>query len=816
MKYFILAPLVLCCAGLTVAQEVEDRAIYEGVGVGRTPSAFSAFSITADRRPRVMFRGHTFESELKARNDSSVLWEPDRQVRLSYRWLRRDGTPIPGLERNFEIGEPVAPGSTIELQVKVEPPERVGLYRLQWDMRHWDLGWFSQWNKVVAPAPIVLVLPPRGNLVAAIIPIFAAVCGLVLVWIVTRRKSSGELAETVAFADLAWCFVSLISKPYLLFEELSIFHFPVAGWLSLSHVAIVLLTLLLLPQRVRPVLSWAVVALGSLAIWADLLHFRFFGSVISAPALLALGQAGDLGEVVTELAENRDWVLFLDLVVALPLVVVLRRKAPPSAPRLRRIRQLASVLLAGLVITSAIVAWSASDPVLGNKKGAKLGTLKSVRRYGLYGFRLQDLAYQARRHLSRRSISDAELADTLEWFEKRSLAYAPGPWFGAASGMNLLLIQVESMQQFVLDFSIAGQEITPNLNRLKGSAVAFAAIQDQTGSGRSSAGEFTSLTSIIPVADSVAFQYSSNDYVTPATVLRQQGYSSLASVPFRRSFWNRHLTHPAYGFDDGLYAEEFEPGERVGWGLNDREFFRQIMPHIEQIPRPFVVWLTTLSLHYPYSEFPESLKSLSLGNLEGTALGNYLHAMNLFDRAFGELVEGLRAAGLLEQTVIALWGDHDARLVSKHKTHQGIQLSRVWPEWYLFDRVPFIIWMPGDQGPRGTNDVSAGQIDIAPTLLSLMGVDPSGYAFLGRDLLSEPAYQPIVHPSGEWTDGRYLWVSAERRQTRSCWDLETRARVSNQLCRPGEQAASRQLEISDRMLLNDLQGRISKLLQTRP
>ncbi len=815
MKYSVLAHLLLFCAGATVAQEAEDRAVNWGAGVGRTPPPFSAFSITTDKRPRVMFRRQVFDTDLEARNDSSVPWEPGHGVSLSYRWLSQDGEAIPGLERNFEIGDSVAPGGTIELQVQVEPPENAGLYRLQWDMRHADLGWFSQWNEGPAPASAVLVLPPRGHILAAIIPMFTALFGLASIWIVARRESSGGLVDSVAFADLAWCFFSLISKPYLLFEELSISHFPVAGWLSIGHVAIVFLTLLFLPQRIRPVLTWMVVAFGSLSIWADLLHYRFFGDIISTPALLAIGQAGELGEVVTELAESRDWALFLDLLVAIPLVVILVKKAPPSPTRLRRIRQLALVPLAGVVVTSASVAWRESDPGFDTISGPELKTVESVGKSGLYGFRLQDMLYQTQRHLFRRSIVETELAGTLEWFEERAAGYAPGSSFGVARGMNLLLIQVEAMQQFVLDFTIDGQEITPNLNRLKGSAVAFTAVQDQTGKGRSSAGEFVALTSIIPVADSVAFQYPSNEYVTPATVLRQHGYSTLASVPYRRSFWNRHLTHPAYGFADGLYVEDFELGERVGWGLNDREFFRQIVPHIERMPRPFVVWLTTLSLHYPYSNFPDSLKSLSMGDLEGTALGNYLHGMNLFDRAFGELIESLLAADLLEQTVIALWGDHDSRLVSRNQTTQGIQLSESWPEWYLFDRVPFMIWVPGEEGPRGTDTVPAGQIDFAPTLLSLMGIDPSGYPFLGRDLLSEPIDRPVVHPGGSWIDGRHLWVRGGKR-TAGCWDLDTRKRVSSQFCQPGIQEAASQLEISDRLLLNDLQGRISKLLQTPP
>jgi lipoteichoic acid synthase len=815
MKYSVLAPLLLFCAGASLSQEVKDRDEYWGAGVGRTPPAFSAFSITTGKEPRVMFSGQVFESDIEARNDSSVPWEPAQGVSLSYRWMSRDGDAVPGLEQNFEIGESVAPGGAVELRVRVRSPEKAGLYRLQWDMRHSDLGWFSQWTNVPAPASLVLVLPPRGPLIAAIIPIFTALFGLVLVWISARRPKSGWLIDSVALTDLAWCFSSLISKPYLLFEELSISHFPVAGWLSIGHVAIVLLALLFLPQRVRPVLSWIVVGLGSLSIWADLLHYRFFGDLISTPALLAVRQTGELGEVVTELAKSRDWVLFLDLFVAIPLVVTLVKKAPRSTPWLRRVRQLSLVLLAGVVITSASVAWRRSDPGFGTISGPELKTVESVGEYGLYGFRLQDLFYQTRRHLSRRSITEPELAGTLEWFEERAAAYAPGSSFGVARGMNLLLIQVEAMQQFVLDFTIDGQEITPNLNRLKGSAVAFTAVQDQTGKGRSSAGEFVALTSIIPVVDSVAFQYPGNEYVTPATVLLQHGYSTLASVPYRRSFWNRHLTHPAFGFADGLYVEEFELGEKVGWGLNDREFFRQMVPHIEQMPRPFLVWLTTLSLHYPYSNFPDSLKSLSMGDLEGTALGNYLHGMSLFDRAFGELVESLQATGLLEQTVIALWGDHDSRLVSRDQTTEGIQLSESWPEWYLFDRVPFLIWVPGDVGPRGTDAVTAGQLDIAPTLLSLMGIDPSGYPFMGRDLLSEPIDRPVVHPDGSWIDGRHLQVKGGKR-TSGCWDLETRKRVSDLLCQPGVQEAASQLEISDRLLLKNLQGRISKLLQAPP
>jgi len=795
------------------AQEVENPAVDDAISVGRGSSAYTAFSITAGQMPRFVSRGHLVEVVVEVRNQSSIPWSPGQGVSLSYRWRTAGGERIPLPSPDFEVTEWVPAGGTVEIEVWIEPPDEVGLYRLQWDMWQAEIGWFSRWNRIPEPESWVLLVPPRGLLIASILPLLVAVSGIVMVWRVVRPGSSEWLVDGVAFADVAWCFASLVSKPYLLYEELSVAQFPVAGWLSTGHVAIVCLVLLFLPRRVRPVFSWLAVGLVSLAIWADLLHFRFFGDIISTPALLAIGQSGDLGDVVIELAEGRDWALFVDLLAAIPLVVMLLRMGFPATLRLPRIRQLATVTLAGVVATSIWVAWRTSDPDFGSTRGPKLKTVKSVGEYGLYGFRLQDLFYQARRHLSRRSITDEELTGILAWFEKRAGTYTPGPWFGAASGMNLLLIQVEAMQQFVVDYRFEGQEITPNLNRLKGSAVVFTAVQDQTGKGRSAAGEFVALTSIIPVAESVAYQFPSNEYVTPATVLRQRGYTTLASIPYRRSFWNRHLTHPAYGFDEGLYLEDFERGRRVGWGLNDREFLRQIVPHIEQMPRPFVVWLTTLSLHYPYSKFPGSLKSLSLGSLEGTALGNYLHGMNLFDRAFGELIESLRVAGLMEETVIALWGDHDSRLVTREQTIPGIELARSWPEWHLHDRVPFMVWVPGEEGPRGSYEIAAGQTDLTPTLLSLMGIDPSDYAFVGRDLLSEPTHRPIVHPGGTWTDGRNLWTTRSNRPAGRCWNLEKGWKVSRELCQPGLLEAAKQLEISDRLLLHDLQGRISSLLQ---
>ena len=85
-----------------------------------------------------------------------------------------------------------------------------------------------------------------------------------------------------------------------------------------------------------------------------------------------------------------------------------------------------------------------------------------------------------------------------------------------------------------------------------------------------------------------------------------------------------------------------------------------MVPRLEQLPRPFAAWLITLSLHHPFDDFPGRHKVLSLGALEGTPFGNYLHTMRFFDTALEEFRASLARAGLLDDTMLVVFGDHDA------------------------------------------------------------------------------------------------------------------------------------------------------------
>ena len=350
-------------------------------------------------------------------------------------------------------------------------------------------------------------------------------------------------------------------------------------------------------------------------------------------------------------------------------------------------------------------------------------TRLAVENLGLYGFQLQDLMGRMRRSWLLPTLSAQEVDAAVAWFEARSaLRSGAGPHFGAAAGRNLLVVQAEALQRFVIGLEIEGREITPRLNSLLDSALFFSRVQDQTDQGRSSAADFVNLTSLLPVGESVAYDYPSNSYTTFAGVLAERGYATLSAIPFRRSFWNRHVTMPSYGFQTTLFGPDFEPGERIGWGLNDRDFLLQMLERLPGLPRPFCAFLMPLSLHYPYGHFPQELKRIDLGRWEGTALGNYLHGMNFFDRAVGELLDGLERSGLLAETLVVVWGDHGSGLQRPETRDLAERFFGGFERLHRFrlDRVPVIVLAPGADIPRGEIQRVAGQVDLAPTLLALL------------------------------------------------------------------------------------------------
>jgi phosphoglycerol transferase MdoB-like AlkP superfamily enzyme len=763
-----------------------------------------AFSIIRGRVPRILAAGAEVRVKLELGNEGRRVWRADGSFAVSYHWLDQDGTIVDWEGRRTRFPRQVGPGDTVEIDALLVAPQHPGSYRLQWDIVEEGVCWFSQRASVPPPADAVRVVSdPISD------PRWWALFSLLAAAVAVAATAGGSRRWAVLFAvgDVLWCFGALTVKQSIVLTAAG-FPATAGGWLMIcGGAAACLLAVEALPERFRGWARWGLAAGATCVLWVDAVHLRFFGDLPSPAELLSVGQLGRVEASIRSLLEPGDIWFWLDLIAGVVLVL--------TAARLRRLvhprRRVVIVALGVIVLAGAVagVRFAVTQPGLYRQVFRRVMVAREV---GVLNLQAVELGGSLKHRLLASELSPEALAETTRWFVERApLRAGVGEFFGAAEGANLVMVQVESLQGFVIGLEIEGREVTPFLNRWRQEALWFSNVTDQTGSGRSADSELATQVSLLPPSGgAAAFRFAGNDFIGLAEVLAEHDYHTVSAVPYDGSFWNRRRMHPAYGFQRSRFVDDFGTGESIGWGLNDRDFLAQMADRLATAERPFAAYLLTLSLHHPFAGFPEHLKELEIGHWEGTPFGNFLHTMKFFDRALAGFVADLERDGLAGSTVIAIWGDHDAGFDWRSEIAEVMGATFDPAGWYLSQEVLLVIKVPGAPELKGERPVAAGHVDVAPTLLALLGVDPAPYAFVGRNLLGEPGDTPVVGEYGCWRDARHLFLQGDGTLADGrCLDVATLVNAPPSECAEAFAEALRTAEISSLVLEHDLQQRIS-------
>ena len=764
-------------------------------------AATHAFSFLRVATPRVLRSGGHRSAGVVVRNDGTRTWPGDGSVSLSHHWLAADGEVEVWEGRRTPVTRAVEPAGSIALDVVVTAPDSTGRLDLQWDMVDEGVCWFSEREGSPEPTVAVLVIPAvvvNPFLWSVVVAMAAAVAATL------RRRS--RLIGGWAGADVLWCCTAMVLKQGWVLAGAGLSFSAAGWWLSCAAATVIGLALLVVPVRFRPWVAWGTGFLVTAILFADIIHERFFGDLLSLAALHSASQIGQVGASVRSLLQPGDLWFWADL----PVVIVLFWAVSPVRTGRFRRRRLTAVLLGIVAVVSAAFGVFAL-------RGAEASfrqvfhTTQLACRVGVLNLHAMDLGRTVAGGVFRRGLDDDEILQVKRFFDDRRESRAgSGPFFGAARGRNLVMIQVESLQAFVIGFRVGGLEVTPFLNSFAAQNIFFPNVTDQTEEGRSSDSELSTQVSLLPPdRGAAAFLHADNHFTGLASALAERGYETVSAVPFEGSFWNRRTTHPAYGYARSLFAEDFGPGEEIGWGLNDRAFLSQAGVLLAELPEPWCAYLLTLGLHHPFDGFPEHLKRLDLGEWEGTPFGNYLHTMHHFDHALADFVADLDGEGLLDRTVIALWGDHDAGFEWRSEIAAAMGFSHDSIGWYLSQQVPLVIRVPGLAGPAGPLTLPAGHADVAPTLLALLAVDPTPFAFTGRNLLGSPGSGPVVGEYRCWRDGTHLYLRrGPRLADGECIELQSMRQVGVEACAKSFDEARREVEVSGLVLGYDLQSRL--------
>lgn len=307
-----------------------------------------------------------------------------------------------------------------------------------------------------------------------------------------------------------------------------------------------------------------------------------------------------------------------------------------------------------------------------------------------------------------------------------------------ANGKNLIVIQVEAYQNFLIGAEYNGQELSPNLNKLlQKDTLYFDHYYSNIGKGNTADAEFSTLNSLYPVIDREAYSlYETNTFNGLPWLLKEQGYSTFAVHGYEGSFWNRENAYPYQGIDEYYSLEDLEQDEIIGLGVGDKSMFRQTVEIIKQQKNPYFSFLITLTNHHPFLLEEEKKGITLLPEHENTKFGSYLETAYYTDQAIGEFIEELKEAGEYENTVIALYGDHHGLNCTMDGNEEIV--SEYLGKPYTYDemlKVPLIIHVPGS-GVKETITTLGGQIDFLPTIANLMGLEYEQPYVLGQDLVN--------------------------------------------------------------------------------
>lgn len=338
------------------------------------------------------------------------------------------------------------------------------------------------------------------------------------------------------------------------------------------------------------------------------------------------------------------------------------------------------------------------------------------------------------------------LEDSMDWIANKdntkSTTEKNDMYWGIGHGKNVLVIQVEALQNFVLNATYNGQVLTPNLNAfLKDDCLQFTNHYYQVGGGNTADAEFTVNNSLYPPEKEAAYEkYTDNDYYGLPFLLKDNGYTGAYAYHGNNgAFWNRETAYPYQGFDDFISREDMPSLPTMGSmeGVTDSALFERIVYDMQYTyTSPYYIFAVTISSHHPF-EIPAEMATLRLKDEDvGTLGGNYLQSVHYFDQCFGELVQNMKQAGLWDDTIIVLYGDHMALpcYTEEYVTfmEQNFMPKDVSYNYVEHFRVPFLMRVPGFGSE--THSIANGHIDIAPTLLHILGISNDRSIMLGQDL----------------------------------------------------------------------------------
>lgn len=332
---------------------------------------------------------------------------------------------------------------------------------------------------------------------------------------------------------------------------------------------------------------------------------------------------------------------------------------------------------------------------------------------------------------------------------------------GMFKGKNLIFILAEGFNEIAVD-----EERTPTLYKMINGGFKFNNFYSPVFLS-TTGGEFQATTGLIPTQEILSIWKSQSPTISYAlgNSFSKIGYNVQSYHDWTYSYYKRNVTMKTLGFNNYTgCGNGLENKMDCSWLPYDTDMIDVTADDYLTKDGNFVTYYVTVSGHSPYNsgdkvakKYYDSVKDLNYSK----EVKYYLAAQMELDSMLEELLTKLEETNHLDDTVIALVGDHYPYTLS---TEQVNEVSSYKKDSIVeINHSNFIIWSNSIEEPIEVDKVGS-QIDVLPTLLNLFGIEYDSRLILGKDILSD-SEGIAIFSNRSWTTDYGTYNSSTKKFT---------------------------------------------------
>ena len=555
------------------------------------------------------------------------------------------------------------------------------------------------------------------------------------------QKISTKIISTKLFIILTAIIILL--KTILLYKTSIFANTPITFnciYITIIFISILCIIPMLLKNKARFIITITINLLTSILLCINEIYYSYATNLVSISQISNLQYGKEISAALPNLVHIRQLLYFIDIIL---LLILLATKIVKISKNEKN-NKIISIIYTIVVIIISSISLPKSIHQARNYQYNKVLQVKEV---GIYGYHYLDISNNLNmkknvKYKTKESMLKEYNNLKMQYSENYQLQYN---FNEIAKDKNVIMLQLESIQNFLVNRQINGYEITPNLNKFLKDNIEFTNMQNQSYSSTADS-EYSSMNSVYPLENGMSFaQYSTNDYSDIFKMFKNNGYTTTYIHGNEGGFWNRESVYSRLKIDNLLFDNVFDENvERINEYVSDEQVYRKIVDEVKTYDNKFFVNIVAASSHIAFDlpgiENKEEKVKIDVGEqYKNSFFGNYLEAANYADYAFGILIEELKKAGLYDDTVILVFGDHAGLQMYNYEMIDFIEEVTNLNDAKIqinYSNVLCGLKIPGVEPTIINKPVS--KLDIKPTLTEICGVE-DGFS-LGTSMFSSKEF----------------------------------------------------------------------------